>query len=479
MDYYIKEVEVTNLFDEGNNYKIEFIDGCNCIFGGNGTGKTTIINLIVNALNVDIESLSKSPFGKLNIFIAKTGQKRKSKLLTITRTINNDNSTLKFGITQIKYDPIGEVDVPAFRIHPVGIGYDNRIDVKYGEQIAILRKCISGKINLTHVPLTRFHDSDSINNRNDKDDIIHFALRGKNISNEEINEILDPSIRMLTSLQKQFIGQSNENRKKINEKLDTLKSTIIEKTMINDTLIKDINKAFPKISQLAKSAPKEINVPAYIEKLNDAGIKNLDDKISDHFNIWQSVVGDFSKNYSDLTSINSDESATEKKKAEAHQRYSASYFSLFVLTHFQDRFMSIVKDVELMQNAKALLTKSFRDYELEINNYFEDKKTFKLTEDGHFDIESCTSRKKHLSFSDLSSGEKHILMILGRAALCSDEGTIFVADEPELSLHLDWQRKILPSIIKLSPKSQIIVATHSPSITAKKSHDINLEKCKK
>ena len=102
------------------------------------------------------------------------------------------------------------------------------------------------------------------------------------------------------------------------------------------------------------------------------------------------------------------------------------------------------------------------------------KKEFILSEEGRFFVSSGT---REVRLSDLSSGEKHILSILGKAALSSAEGAVFVADEPELSLHLDWQRMILPSIIKLSPKSQIIVATHSPSIHAKGATEIDLEDC--
>jgi predicted ATP-dependent endonuclease of OLD family len=63
---------------------------------------------------------------------------------------------------------------------------------------------------------------------------------------------------------------------------------------------------------------------------------------------------------------------------------------------------------------------------------------------------------------------------LGRAALSRGKGSVFIAYEPELSLHLTWQRMMLPSILELSPNSQIIVATHSPSIISKESDKIDL-----
>ena len=41
---------------------------------------------------------------------------------------------------------------------------------------------------------------------------------------------------------------------------------------------------------------------------------------------------------------------------------------------------------------------------------------------------------------------------------------VFIIDEPELSLHLAWQEIFVKSIQQASPKTQFILATHSPSI---------------
>lgn len=77
----------------------------------------------------------------------------------------------------------------------------------------------------------------------------------------------------------------------------------------------------------------------------------------------------------------------------------------------------------------------------------------------------------------LSSGEKQLLILFIEALLQKQEPYIFIADEPELSLHISWQANILPTIIKLNPNAQIIVATHSPEIAGKyKNKIINMEK---
>lgn len=43
---------------------------------------------------------------------------------------------------------------------------------------------------------------------------------------------------------------------------------------------------------------------------------------------------------------------------------------------------------------------------------------------------------------------------------------VFIADEPELSLHVTWQSDLVKNMVMLNPNAQIIVATHSPDIVS-------------
>ncbi|MGP1624142.1 AAA family ATPase [Bacteroides heparinolyticus] len=64
----------------------------------------------------------------------------------------------------------------------------------------------------------------------------------------------------------------------------------------------------------------------------------------------------------------------------------------------------------------------------------------------------------------LSSGEKQFLIVMLTVLLQRKEESILIMDEPEISMHIDWQRELLNNLKKLNPNCQIILATHSPGV---------------
>lgn len=67
-----------------------------------------------------------------------------------------------------------------------------------------------------------------------------------------------------------------------------------------------------------------------------------------------------------------------------------------------------------------------------------------------------------ISSDKLSSGEKQMLSYLCYNAFYKD--TAIFIDEPELSLHVDWQRVLLPTLLEQGTTNQFFIATHSPFI---------------
>ena len=69
-----------------------------------------------------------------------------------------------------------------------------------------------------------------------------------------------------------------------------------------------------------------------------------------------------------------------------------------------------------------------------------------------------------LNFPQLSSGERQVIYILLKVAIATKDNAFILMDEPEISLHLSWQEKLLAQIREINPNSQIIIVTHSPAI---------------
>ncbi len=72
--------------------------------------------------------------------------------------------------------------------------------------------------------------------------------------------------------------------------------------------------------------------------------------------------------------------------------------------------------------------------------------------------------KQVLTPNMLSSGEKQLVIILLTALIQEDRNCVLFMDEPEISLHTDWQEKLIENIRCLNNNAQIIIATHSPSM---------------
>ncbi len=64
----------------------------------------------------------------------------------------------------------------------------------------------------------------------------------------------------------------------------------------------------------------------------------------------------------------------------------------------------------------------------------------------------------------LSSGEKQILAILLTVLVEDQQNYVLFMDEPEVSLHIDWQQQLIDLILQLNPNVQIILTTHSPAV---------------
>jgi predicted ATP-dependent endonuclease of OLD family len=96
-----------------------------------------------------------------------------------------------------------------------------------------------------------------------------------------------------------------------------------------------------------------------------------------------------------------------------------------------------------------------------ISQLFSRGKTLKLSGN---EMQILLADGRTLPVTHLSSGEKHLIKIL-LECMTSGPNSILI-DEPELSMHIDWQRQLPATILSLNPSCQLILASHSPEVMA-------------
>ncbi|HSC69441.1 MAG TPA: AAA family ATPase, partial [Cellvibrio sp.] len=126
------------------------------------------------------------------------------------------------------------------------------------------------------------------------------------------------------------------------------------------------------------------------------------------------------------------------------------------------------KIVEIIDDHKSKIDNLFKpinDFLSVVNSFYRDSnKSLEVDTVGQIFV--ARPDKSKCTIEGLSSGERQLLVIFAHSFFNrhSNKKNVFIIDEPELSLHLGWQEKFSETIFSINPKSQYILATHSPEI---------------
>lgn len=144
--------------------------------------------------------------------------------------------------------------------------------------------------------------------------------------------------------------------------------------------------------------------------------------------------------------------------------------SVKFLTYFLGKLNAVIqktRETERMaesfvENCNKYL--SAHDSSTDIQGAAEDDEKILKLDRASLDVSVWRKRaSRQILLDALSSGEKQMISLFARLYLYPKEKIVLV-DEPELSLSIDWQRKILPDILNASQCRQVIAITHSPFI---------------
>jgi len=153
---------------------------------------------------------------------------------------------------------------------------------------------------------------------------------------------------------------------------------------------------------------------------------------------------------------------TEKMNCQFGQLLIYLYFEKLIAGEKgeNEKVEDIIRWFDWLQNA---LRELFEDNQLKLNLSLEDMCfKIKLPDREEFGLDEMASGYEALFhvFSEIVMRMEH------QAHLKNDLPGIVLIDEIELHLHISWQKKVLPFLVKVFPNLQFIIATHSPFVVS-------------
>ena len=129
------------------------------------------------------------------------------------------------------------------------------------------------------------------------------------------------------------------------------------------------------------------------------------------------------------------------------------------LRYFLDQLLTVYKKQERYDTAIKQFVNTCNAY-LSEKEFTYDESTVSLL----LQRKGAESKKEELFLSQLSSGEKQIVSIFSQLYLEQDKKYVVLFDEPELSLSIYWQERLLPDMLNSGRCVFMLAVTHSPFI---------------
>lgn len=422
---YIESVEIEGFWGR-KNVSLQLNPDLNFLIGPNGSGKTTIINLVSAVLRADIPALYSVQFEKIEIKMKAVGANRKP-VIEVAKAVDP-----KMGSVELIYT-VREKASDKGATYGVEGPYDDRV----------------------------YHDARYLRNRRYRE------------TGARLSRILSD----LVEVNWLSVHRSSAELERRNRREDGYESSI-------DHKLRDISQSFSKFFSLlnSKAEAESKNFQEHVF------LSLLDQKHSDEDVLGQAFIEAESKqsvvsvlrdlgvsNTKATRSVNAHYTRTNEARANWQDKSKGLSLQDAIALSDAARVSEMLKEWrDLQQQREAIFQPRIR-FEGIINKLFSGKEI-------HFDERNTPM--VHLETGEvvgievLSSGEKQLFIILGEALLQEERPVVFISDEPELSLHVSWQAALFEHIRSLNGSCQIISATHSPDIVGSfQDRVIKIEQC--
>ena len=428
----LQRVEVDGLFGiYDHRIDLNLKDRVTLLHGQNGVGKTTVLRMISAFLRNDITYFGRIPFRRfllafqdgssLEIISADPNTENGMEVLTLKM----ESGKKKSGKVKLRLDPkflASRID----HLEPHGSIENTWIDIRDGEVLSEVEV------------LSRYGRPKREYSRQ-----FYFSWLDKFLQNANTH-LIEAQRLMRTRLDPTlWSGSDLRSYRRSNRNLPMI-SSVVEysrnfKKRLDDTMAtygreaQALDQTFPKrlISKTDALAVQQIQMH----------VKKLDEMTEDY-----KKIGVLDKTTAHSFDVN----------------------SLGDLDNTQARVMTLyIQDAERKLGVLDDLANRTRLLLENVNGKFRHKQIRIDREEG---LVAQGEKDQKLPLDSLSSGEQHELVLHYDLLFKTPPNTVVLIDEPELSLHVAWQKKFLPDLIKIVQLSDFdaVVATHSPFIVGER-----------
>ena len=394
----------------------QFNQDVTIFIGLNGTGKSTFVNLIAATLSLDLAQLSSLQFETIRIKLQDRKTKR-SRTIKVSKQ-NFDESigvhTYEYRVGNKSYRLLTEPRIVRSRDRSETY---RRLPAHIREEQLKLKKELSALVEISQISVYRQSYDESL----EYDPRQRFSA-----VDERLRQLLEKFARYQLKLETRL----NEISKKFQQ--DAVSSLLY-------------NEQFDQFNLKTN-------------KLNQIDLKRLSEKLYLAFK----ELGIQDKNEDIERHIQKIESAIDGLKSKKPGTIEADHVLALPLIY---RTSHIIDSLNQSEKEKNKMTEARQNFFETIHSFMINKK-FSYDKTG--ELSFCINQEGEQSFpwTNLSSGEKQLLIQFLEVLLQENKSVIFIADEPEISLHVTWQENLLKAIRNLNENAQLIIATHSPDIVA-------------
>jgi len=410
MSVYIKHLEAKGIYGIFD-INLDFHPGVNVLFAKNGTGKTTLLHIIANLLNQNYERFAFIDFDYINLRMSDESQ------VELKNNRNDEEIILSLN----------------------GVEEKNKSFNRTKEEIS--RSFLS--------PIySRIFTNDNIPNQSSEQKLItaYFpafrsmieAWASTKEEHEKFQDIADQEKQLL---------KTNFAHKIFGEFVPLLNyPSVLE---IEEALNQEISEAFYQLKQAEQKYLGNI-LPQIFNTLS----KNSKPVEEDSNSILEEIKQ--LSNELKFQMLEDLRTAVESFQADEQSKDAAAK----ILITYREALQKI-------SNEQKTYFQNIEKYLAAVNSFLDSKEIeiiFKNLPTLGINFQNGMPTIPGISKA-LSSGERQILTMIYAASQMSEPDIVLI-DEPEISLHVDWQRKLLEKISQQLGEKQIIACTHSPVVGA-------------